>query len=233
MDPQKLYTEFGLDERLGHECAYCGLVADTADHVPSRVLLDDPLPADLPVVPACAKCNRGFSKDEEYVACFLECVLAGVVEPDRLRPKISAALRHSSRLAAQIASSARADAASRLLWTPDLPRVANVVVKLARGHAMYEGSSSHIDPPRSVTFTPFLSMTIDERDDFERAGAGELCGWPELGSRAFLRAAGLHPSSDQVGPWVQVQAERYRYSVDEGSVRIVLSEYLACRVEWT
>lgn len=237
MDPRKLHTEYGLDERLAAGgCAYCGGPADTVDHVPSKVLLDDPLPANLPVVPACARCNRGFSLDEEYLACFLECVLAGSAEPDRLRrPKIEQALRHSAKLSEQISGSVGTAPDGRLLWTPDSRRVENVVLKLARGHALYELSSAQLEMPEAVACLPLLAMNPDDRDRFERAGSGEMRGWPEIGSRAFLRAADVAPYSSQCGPWIEVQTGRYRYSVDDNGgahVRMVLSGYLACSVEW-
>ena len=63
------------DERLDLICSYCGINnPDTRDHVPSKILLDQPYPENLPVVPCCSKCNRSFSLDEEYVACLLECI---------------------------------------------------------------------------------------------------------------------------------------------------------------
>lgn len=233
MDPRKLYTEFGLDERLAAEgCAYCGGVPDTVDHVPSKVLLDDPLPGNLPVVPACLDCNRGFSLDEEYFACFLECVLMGTTEPERLRQKIQRALQHSPKLREQIAASGHIDLDGRMVWMPDIHRVEKVVLKLARGHAFYELGSAQLGTPHSIQCIPFLTMSANARDNFERAGTGELRGWPEIGSRAFLRAVGVPPYDDQHGPWIEVQEGRYRYTVDEGVVQIVLAEYLACAVEW-
>lgn len=57
------------DNRLVVGCIYCGGRDDTKEHVPSRVLLDEPLPENLPVVYACRSCNNGYSKVEEYFAC--------------------------------------------------------------------------------------------------------------------------------------------------------------------
>lgn len=67
MDQLKDYA----DDRLISGCTYCDGLAETRDHVPSRVLLDSPLPENLPVVGACWACNNGFSKDEEYFVCLL------------------------------------------------------------------------------------------------------------------------------------------------------------------
>ena len=48
-----------------HYCIYCGSIADTREHVPSKVFLNKPISDDeLPTLPACQKCNNGFSSDE-------------------------------------------------------------------------------------------------------------------------------------------------------------------------
>ena len=75
------------------------------EHAASRVLLDDPLPDDLPLVGSCHRCNSGFSRDEEYLACLIDCVISGSTDPDKVkRPKVRASLLHSPSLAARIAS---------------------------------------------------------------------------------------------------------------------------------
>lgn len=232
MDPKHYLF---VDERLLGRCVYCGGMPDTRDHVPSKILLDDPLPANLAVVEACVDCNRGFSLDEEYLACFLECVLVGSSEVDLVRrPKVKRALLHNRRLAERIQSSAHLDEDGRCVWIPE-SRVSNVLVKLSRGHVVYELSLTRIDEPREIVFRPLSTMSALERETFERAGAGDIRGWPEVGSRAFLRACGAEPYSEQQGPWVVVQPHQYRYTVDQHDgvrVQIVLAEYVACIVDW-
>lgn len=51
------------DERLLAGCVYCGGATESRDHVPSRILLDEPYPENLPVVPSCDSCNGGYSLD--------------------------------------------------------------------------------------------------------------------------------------------------------------------------
>jgi hypothetical protein len=225
-----------VDQRMLGRCAYCGGTPDTRDHVPSKVLLDDPLPANLPIVEACAACNRGFSLEEEYLACFLECVLVGSSDVELVRrPKVKRALSHNKRLAKRIQSAARLDENGVCVWTPESDRVRNVVVKLGRGHVAYELSLTQLDEPREVFFLPRSAMSASENKVFERAGAVGFRGWPEVNSRAFLRACGAEPYVGQRGPWIVVQSGQYRYAVDQhGGVRvqIVLAEYLACVVDW-
>jgi hypothetical protein len=74
------------DERYKGYCLHCmeplsaKRVSD--DHVPSKALLDRPLPPNVHVVKTCIKCNNGFSTDEEYFAAFLGATLAGSTEPN-------------------------------------------------------------------------------------------------------------------------------------------------------
>lgn len=169
------------------------------------------------------------------MACFLEVVLAGTTDNERLvREKVRLALARNAGLAARILS-AKTETTAHVIWVPEMDRVRNVVLKLARGHAAFELRLAQLDEPSSIDFQPFESMSERASAEFERAGAGEWRGWPEIGSRAFMRACGRGPSDDSEGPWVVVQAGRYRYSVDHSGgvvVRIVLSEYLACHVQW-
>ncbi len=225
-----------VDERLLGSCAFCGGAPGTRDHVPSKILLDDPLPGNLGVVESCAKCNQGFSLDEEYLACFLECVLVGFTSlADVKRSKVKRALEHNPKLAAYIQASATITDDGTCRWTPSSDRVRNVMLKLARGHAAFELSLIQLNDPSELYLQPLLELLPIEREDFERAGTGEIRAWPEINSRAFLRAAGAEPYADSPGPWIVVQPGRYRYSVDQFGgvkVQIVLSEYLACIVIW-
>ena len=61
-----------------HYCIYCGAIADTREHVPSKAFLNKPLPSDLPTLPAFRTCNNGFSGDELYTNTYIECVKSTV-----------------------------------------------------------------------------------------------------------------------------------------------------------
>jgi hypothetical protein len=234
MDPRHLF----VDERLKDGgCVYCGAPSDTVDHVPSKVLLDSPFPDNLPGVDACSTCNQGFSLDEEYLACLLDCVLSGTVSPDGLqREKVKQILVQKPSLADRLNACRKDDGAGGLIWQPEMERVRNVVVKLARGHAAYELSLPQLDDPDEVDFVPLLTMSSRQRMDFENGQGDALQGWPEIGSRAFMRACNAFPGTSQTGRWIEIQQGRYRYAVDQPGgvvVQVVLSEYLACMVEWT
>jgi hypothetical protein len=48
-------------------CAYCRKIKkSTGDHVPPKLLLEQPFPPNLLTVPACEDCNKSFKADDEY-----------------------------------------------------------------------------------------------------------------------------------------------------------------------
>ena len=211
-------------------CIHCGGDTRTRDHVPPKVLLDEPYPENLPVVPSCKSCNEAFSMDEEYVACLVECTLAGSVqEEDIRREKIRRVLRSKPALAAKLIQAQKVTD-NGTSFAVDTDRVRNVVLKLGRGHAAFELNEPQYDEPRSLSFVPLVSMPSDTRDLFETPLQSPL--WPEVGSRAMQRLAVVWPAAPG---WILVQPGRYRYlaSVGDGVViRMVISEYLGCEVVW-
>lgn len=132
MDPRQLF----IDQRLVGMCVHCGSEPTTRDHVPAKVLLDEPYPSDLPVMGSCEQCNTGASLDEQYLAAFIEAVVNGTVDPQStIRPKIQRIFTEQSTLKERIASSMSVDDNGTKIWQPETERVRNVIVKLARGHA--------------------------------------------------------------------------------------------------
>lgn len=221
------------DQREVLSCVYCGSgQIESRDHVPSRILLDEPYPENLPVVPACAACNHSFSQDEEYVACLVECVIAGTADPEAIsRPKVARTLRARPALAARLAAARTVDEGGTRFGIEDT-RVRNVVLKLARGHAAFELHTPQTHDPAAFVAVPLVTMPEIQREGFENIPATNI--WPEVGSRAMQRlveGVDLDP-----GGWIVVQPGRYRYLAVATAagpiVRIVLSEYLACEVCW-
>jgi hypothetical protein len=230
MDPRKLYA----DERLIGPCVYCGQAPPTTtDHVPSKVLLDDPLPADLPVVSACNDCNQSFSSDEVYVACFIECIKAGSTETEQVgRDKVRRILAVKPAIAARIETCLQQNEGG-LLLTAESNRISNVIMKLARGHVAYELSEPRVDEPRYLQFMALSSMTNKQRQAFEEAPAEDV--FPEIGSRTFVDSFCANTGLFLPSGWNTIQEGRYRYLVSWSGpllVRFVISEHLACDVAW-
>lgn len=233
------------DERLLLGCIYCGAQDNTREHVPSRVFLDKPYPENLPVVGACHPCNNGFSKDEEYVACLIESVIAGSADPAKIRrPNIAALLDRSPILRARIESSKTVDG-TRTVFEVEHERVCCVLLKLARCHAAYELKQDCRSEPASIWWQPMELLTEQFLEEFNSPHAIQTYG--EIGSRGMqrLRVAAIKlagPNGDErllhliLNDWVEVQEGRYRYqAIDDGGlvrVKFVIGEYLACEVVW-
>ena len=219
------------DYRSKLRCAYCGGATGTRDHVPSRVLLNEPFPENLPVVPACRACNQSFSQHEEYLACLVAVVLAGGCDAVAdVSAKAARILDSKPALRAKIAS-ARSGAPDCPTWTAELERVEIVFRKLAQGHIYHEIAEPRVFEPDLLWAAPLTSMDPTSRQQFERVDNPNV--WPEVGSRAMQR---LLTGEDLQGDgWIVVQDGWYRFHVAWGGdveVRVVLGEYLGGVVRW-
>lgn len=224
------------DSRVGLSCLHCGkAVKGSRDHVPSKVFLDEPYPEDLPVIEICGECNQSFSLDEEYVACFLECIVCGSTVPDNIaRPKVREILERKPKLKTRIQNAKMAnqspDSEQRPLWVPEQDRIKNVILKMARGHALYELHEEILGEPAILEFGPLEFLSDEDRNAFETPPSTEL--WPEVGSRYMQR---LITGIGMEDGWINVQPQRYRYLVSHGEpviIRMVIRDYLAAEVGW-
>jgi hypothetical protein len=232
------------DSRLVDGCIYCGGVPDTRDHVPSRSLLDAPLPENLPVVGACRKCNNDFSSHEEYFVCLLEAVLRGSTDAVQ-RPLVADILHRSPALRTRI-DGARRELDGQVTFSIEVERVKTVLLKLARGHAAFELSAVRRREPSVFEWGPLALLSDEQREWFEDVHVSNL--YPEIGSRAMQRMVvaqftfagpdGAEHRHDAllVNDWLEVQERRYRYMAYEDHsavhVKIVIDEYLYCYTCW-
>jgi len=219
------------DERLTAACIYCGRATQTRDHVPSRVLLNEPYPNNLPVVPACNECNRGYSLDEEYFACLVECARTGSVQAAQRR-KIIRILSECPALTEKLSRARSIHENGSISFFAEQQRIKNVALKLTRGHAYFEASETMHHEPSHFLATPLATLDEFARNHFETVPTSSI--WPEVGSRAMQRLIISNNDVTNEG-WIEVQTGQYRYFVvAEGPVlvRFVVSEYLACEVIW-
>jgi hypothetical protein len=233
------------DERLVNGCIYCGGPEETREHVPSRVFLDAPFPDNLPVVGACVSCNNSFSQDEQYLASLIESVIAGSTDPEQIRrEKVATILRKTPSLRARL-EAAKSVHDGQVQFSVEENRVRNVLLKLARGHAVFELSSTCKESPLSFWWSPLELMENDHREVFEDIQVVQM--FSEVGSRNLQRLFVTQVTTQTVAgetlvqnllinDWIEVQANRYRYhAMDDGStkiIKIVIGEYLACEAKW-
>lgn len=214
-------------------CTFCGSFSDTRDHCPSKVLLDKPYAENLPVVPACSECNNSFSKDEEYLACFIEASICNSVQIDELnREPVKKIFKQSPKLQQRILESATDDGRYQV----ELVRAKSIMQKLSQGHILFELNEKNFECP--IEHILFWSPAVSEQflEEFETPSESIIL--PELGSRAFQKAlivnnnmTNFHAFHD----WQVVQGGQYRYYVSCSpciEVRIVISEKFCSWAKW-
>jgi len=228
----KAKSLFAWDRRVAAWCAYCGGVPSTRDHVPSRVLLDEPHDRGSPFVGSCFECNNGLSAMETYVACLVDCAIAGTADPDQVpRLKVRQALKRDRKLAEKLAN-ARYEEKGRTYFSVDDTSVRRVLLKLVRGHVLFELNEKCESEPSRFVYAPLETLAARDRSRFEAVPPSAV--WPEVNSRAMQRlvVGGGNVESN----WVVMQPGRYRYAtaLSEGiTVRVILSEYLGCEAIWS
>jgi hypothetical protein len=229
----------GPDWRHLQWCPYCGvtLTAENSsqDHVPSKVFLDKPYPEHLPTICCCRDCNNSFAQAEQYLSCFLDCVLHGSTSPEAgLRPSTVGAFREVPALKDAIEDARRDDG-----WMLDADHAHVVAVKLARGHVSWWLNEPRLEDPTGVSLQALASLDESTRDAFENVPQNfDLL--PEVGTRALHDIFSIHGDPEEPalapGGWREVQEGRYRFFAFQNNavvlVRFVIAEALAGEVYW-
>lgn len=234
----RVVFERGSDMR----CVYCGEPANTREHCPSRVFLAKPYPSDLPVVPACEKCNNGFSSDELYTKAFIEAY--GHYCSYRLKT-ISAErkeVKEAQRKFEECVSSGE-------IHFDD--RIARILIKLAICHMTYELTTGFYTDswegvPEYVSYAFRPNMQADEIDSWNEFIPMNDNILPIIGSRAYNHIYVIEPVLLAVGStekitfpftvmdWIDVQENNYRYVcwIDKRHmhVKVVIDEFMYAKV---
>ncbi|WP_221389844.1 hypothetical protein [Dyadobacter sp. NIV53] len=233
------------DDRLIRGCIYCGGSPETRDHVPTKCLLEKPYPSNLPVVGCCDSCNQDFSKDEQYFVCLIESALCGSTDPKKIRRASVANIMQNSPTLRQRIENSKIDVNNQIAFVPEMERVCNVLLKLARGHAAFELSQLCRTEPDHFWCGPLSSLPQESQEVFHSAHFQQVFG--EVGSRNMQRLllTQITFKSDDgdkknievlINDWIDVQDDQYRYiAIDEMGtliIRIVIAEYFACEVAW-
>jgi hypothetical protein len=221
------------DIRFNGTCVYCGELANTQDHVPSKILLNAPFPEDLHAVDCCRKCNNGFSKDEEYFACLIECMIHATTDINKLtRDKVKRVLLNNNGLHKRL-NEAMMLTDKGIMVDVDWLAVENVLLKLARGHAAYETSQPRLDTPLCFSYKMVNQMSNLEKERFFSTPEIEI--YPEVGSRLFEQVI-LYQNNVPYSQWITVQDHSYLYLITSQSaqlsVRIIIYEYFVAEAIW-
>ena len=244
--PDGLRSHVEFSRKGLHYCIYCGSIADTREHVPSRAFLKRPLPSDLPVLPACKKCNNGFSSDELYTRTYIECLkeilLSGNTD--------SIEEQQDDRKEVLEAKETIKNYLNDGIITYD-NRVGRILLKLAIGHAVYELSEGYYS--REWNGIPYYTRYIirktvseEEWNDLEYAEYMNDKLLPEMGSRAYrniyvvqpfltdIRTGEQSTSGLLMMDWTDIQDGEYRYIAyfegDNLVVKMILMDFLYAEV---
>ena len=175
----------------------------------------------------------------------LNSIISGSADPDKIRrPSVVRTMRGSPALQARL-ESAPTESEGRIEFAVEADRIADVMLKLARGHAAFELSQLCSSEPDHFWCGPLAVLPEEQRLGFDAAHIQQLYG--EIGSRGLQRMLVTQmvlqsESGEQselrmlVNDWVDVQDNLYRYlAIDDTRglvIRIVVAEYLGCEVAW-
>ena len=158
------YTSWEKGRQNG--CIYCGKPAGTREHVPSKSLLIEPFPENLPTIPACFECNNGFSVDEEYFICFLEVLKNKVYANYSISEHVRSILSKKESLR-QLIESQISSKDGCIYPSFDTDRFTRIITKLAIGHAGYEYDDLNFDGATGLWFEFAPNISEEYKAEFE------------------------------------------------------------------
>lgn len=216
------------DIRVGKCCIFCHryFLELTREHAPSKILINEPFPENLPIVYSCKECNSSFSLDEEYVACIIECARCKSTQiHDLERLKIRQILSKQKKLYDKIRINN---------GVIDINRMKHVVTKLSICHLFFETNTLVEDNPDYFNFFFRDNVSINEINNFNKVN--EIYILPEI-SRCYDNILLMDDNSEKLFyNWVIVQEEQYRYLCEYTEemyiVKIVISEYAYFEIRW-
>lgn len=215
---------FGADH-----CPYCGNLADTKDHVPSKGFLDEPYPKMLRVIPCCKRCNSSFSLDEEYAFCAIECYVCRSLKIEDLeRVKVQKILEHSPSILYGLVEQNADNNSSNIKI--DWNRVGNAIKKNLIGHAYFE-LGTDVGNIEEFWVKPLDNLSITELSKFLSDEYPKIV--PEIGSRLSQHQYVISEDGKNVGhfvnTWHVIDEKNYKYfvCVESKTVKAVIRGKIA------
>ncbi len=147
-----------MKKAFGTTCLFCGKIAETKDHIPSKNLLEKPYPNNLLTIPSCDYCNKSFSLDEEY---FLNVLVEISDNPTLLAKKnfggnVHKARERSKGLKKRIEDSLIQGDDGKIYFQSETDRIKKVIEKNAFGLYFHKYQKvSRLESFKCVGFYPF------------------------------------------------------------------------------
>lgn len=243
------FVDYYGDDRLRHkivfnrnsysECIYCGEIANTREHIPSKVFLAKPYPENLGIVPACQECNNSYSNDELLLSILIE-KLKSTHLGQGYNPieEVQRRMDYNEKLVKDIEKAIE----NKNLNEFD-KKIKRILLKLAIGHSVYELSEGYCIKDGIVDYSFLDNMSVEEIEEFSLPFniGGELL--PEIGSRVYERMIVLELSlADVHDPgqrlvlldWVDVQESKYTYTSyrfgNDIVVKMIINDFMYAKV---
>lgn len=249
MGPPELLPHVSFTRKGTHFCIYCGELSDTREHTPSRVFLRKPYPEDLRVLPACKKCNNGFSNDELYTEVYIDAMKYISGRSDSIRDENKERIyKNTAFMDAQRDFAAYCDGKK----IPDNVKISRVLTKLAVCHCVYELSEGYSTDrweavPVNVQYAFAFDIPNKKRELFDSFLPMADRRLPTIGSRVFNKIYVIEAVLQELGggnrinqpfvvmDWTDVQEKEYKYIAwienDETMhVRIIIHDFLYSEV---
>jgi len=207
-------------------CIYCYERADSREHIPPETFLTKPYPDNLAIVPACEKCNRGFSSSEQYTACFIDYfanIISNGISP--LRDKTQKAFARDKRLFEEVSGCFNVSG-SVVSTEYDTNKVNEVILKISQGHIA--NRLDYLVNPEFDSLEHFVvklkpQLSPEEISAFNQMPIIESIS--ESGSD-FVQDLLVYQNSDEAmvfSPWEVVQEGEYRFlAFPSGNMRITV-----------
>lgn len=221
------YTSWDKSKEKG--CIYCGDIANTREHIPSKTFLNSPYPENLSTIPACYKCNNGYSKDEKYVSCFLDVLKSCIYINHNLKDNTIRCLKDDIGLKKLIEE--QIDIKNdHVYFSIDDNKIKRILVKLAKGHAAFELDYINFDDVKiDVKYDFIFNLSKEFINSFNNVVTYPVIH--EVGSRAIYLIQDLDSGfAETIALWNIIQNQQYRYQVvnrqSSTIVKIVIFEFL-------
>lgn len=215
-------------------CIYCFEKADSREHIPSKIFLDEPYPETLAVLPACKKCNNSFSANEQYLACLIDYIQYKLCNKDDIkREKIRKTFQKRPKIKELFERNTVYKEGGELEYIEyDNKQIEEVLIKLAKGHAIYSLSHIGLEIPSAINFMFLTELSEEQYINFNSCVKLEVI--PELGSRECFIC--VTEDGTPIADWKVVQENQYRYLAFEHKagvcVRIVIGEFFYAEIVW-
>lgn len=149
-------------KEIKKNCCYCGKIADSKDHIPSKCLLEKPFPDNLLTIPSCVTCNKSFSLDEEYL---LNVLVEISTNPTLLAKKqiggsVYNARERSPGLRDRIKKSLVRAEDGKIYFKSEFDRIKRVIEKNALG--LFYHKYKKLAPLKAFNCTGFYPFSVDE-----------------------------------------------------------------------